>query len=624
VIPRFSEAEAAALRALPRPDTKAMKHLSDEERGSIDNRVAALDAALDGASEASVAKLHGIHRKTVRRMLELVDKEGPDGSLYGFQVCMPHARLVGPTPKCADGPLLGRAHDMVRLIMKVPEVGVLLGRFKAALPTRNQTSPAFDRLYADIKRVLAKLSMDQDYPFNSRDKGRRAFINYLARLQAQRAVQGMAKVATWTLTQWEKLAKIRPFDEVQCDAHWIDTKGLQVAVPLEDGTYVLAPISGLWLIAEVDVGSRGCLAWQLIADSGYDQFDLTRTLAAGMSPWVPREVEGLQMRYLPAAWMPSAVEGPVPRALRTSMDNYSAHLAKHSMRVLRDDMKGVYRFGVCGIPESRGVIEAFFKLMEKKVLRFLAGGFEPETKGRLEQKVSKKKASDHPIFLELLETFLDIAISTYNVTAHSKLNNRSPREVIEQYLAMGGMPLRSTRTADDVRSMRRTRHIFTIRGNKDKKVLPHVNLEHGKYRSDELNARWDLLNTKFYGTMRDDDARYLDVLNDRGVPFMTLEVLPPYARTAHTVNERKRAEQWKRAHPGCWEGMDDHIEAYHADVRRAASKLKWAADEVASGNVPPPKQSTTPQPSRTSISTPYVAQTLNGLKPRGGPVRLRR
>src|SRR5699024_7098202 len=131
--------------------------------------------------------------------------------------------------------------------------------------------------------------------------------------------------------------------------------------------------------------------------------------------------------------------------------------------------------------------------------------------------------------------------------------------------------------------------------------------------------------TKFYGTMRDDDARYLDVLNDAGIPFVTLEVLPPYARTAHTIAERKRAEQWKRANPGCWEGMDDHIEAYHADVRRVARSLKWAADEVASGNVPHPKAGPAgTQAPRTSTAASYAAQTLTGLKPRGGPVRLRR
>ncbi len=619
---RFTEADIAALRGLPRPDTKAMTELTDEQRAQIDNRIKALDAALEGNSVASVARLYRIHRKTVHRMLELVDKEAPDGTIYGFQVCMPHVRLANPEPRSVDGPLLGRAHDMSRLIAQVPEVGALLGRFKAVLPARKRTSPAFDRLYEDIKRALTANSMADGYPLNTRDKGRRALINFITRERKRRSTQAMTRVVEWTLTKWQSLTTARPFDEIQVDAHWIDAKGLQVAIPLEDGTYVLAPISGLWIVAAVDVGSRACVSWRIVADAGYDQFDLTRTLANGLIPWAPKDVEGLDMQYLAEAWMPSANEGFVPRGLRTSLDNASSHLTKHSMRALREDVKGVYRFGVAGIPETRGVIEAFFKLMEKKILRFLAGGFEPETKERLEQRVSNKDAGEHPVFIDLLEIFFDIAISQYNVTPHSQLANRSPKEVIQLYLSLGGMPLRSSRTAEHARRMRLTRHTFTIRGNKNEGVLPHVRLKGGKYRSFELNTRWDLIGVTFHGTLPDDDARSLDVLNERGVPFMQLEVLPPYAASSHTLEQRVRVERHKRANPGLWHGMPDHIAAYHSDVRRHARTLKWAADEVASGNTPQAKASAgVTAPAR---GTPFAAQTLTGLAPRGGPVRLRR
>jgi len=601
-----------------------MKELTDEERAAIENRIAALDAALLGQSEASVARLHGINRKTVRRMLDLVDKEAPDGCLFGFQVCLPHVRLVDPQPKTTDGPMLGRAHDMVRLTEKVPEVGVLLARFKAPLPTRKRTSPAFDRLCVDIRRALAAKGLDEGYPFNTRDKGRRAFINFISRARRARSLQTMGGDVEWTLTKWSGLMHTRPFDEVQIDAHPIDCKDLHVAVPLEDGTYLLTPMSRLWLIAQVDVGSRACLSWRLVADSGYDQFDLTRCLADGLTPWVPKDVEGLDMRHFQGAWMPSANADFVPRPLRTSLDNASSHLTKHALRGLREDLKGVYRFGVAGVPETRGVIEAFFKLMEQKVLRFLAGGFEPETKHRLEQRVSNKKAIDHPVFLELLEIFLDIAISNYNITPHTELSSRTPQEVIAQYLALGGMPLRSSRTAEDARSMRIVRHSFTIRGSRDNGKLPHVNIKHGTYRSDELNTRWDLIGVRFNGLMADDDARYLDVLNENGVPFMRLETLPPYAGTAHTLEQRVRAHKFKRANPGMWDGMLDHIDALHRDIRRQAGHMKWAADEVASGNTPPPKTPTSSGSTSSSSGAPFAAQTLTGLAPRGGPVRLRR
>src|SRR3546814_5288920 len=81
-----------------------------------------------------------------------------------------------------------------------------------------------------------------------------------------------------------------------------------------------------------------------------------------------------------------------------------------------------------------------------QVLRYLAGGFEPETKMREEQRVSARNSKTHPIFLHLLEDMLDIVFSTYNVTPHEGLQGRSPREVIEAYLADGGMPLRDRKS----------------------------------------------------------------------------------------------------------------------------------------------------------------------------------
>ena len=164
---------------------------------------------------------------------------------------------------------------------------------------------------------------------------------------------------------------------------------------------------------------------------------------------------GRRMQYLPNAWMPSATDGPPPRGLRISVDNYSSHLAKHAKTALAQIRLGIYRFGHAGIPETRPHVEAFFKSIEVQVLRYLAGGFEPETKIRNEQKVSAQNSKAHPIFLHLLDDLLDIVFSTYNSTAHEGLQGRSPREVIEAYLADGGMPLRSRKRISSSRKSSR-------------------------------------------------------------------------------------------------------------------------------------------------------------------------
>ena len=611
---RFTQQEAEALLALPRPDVKAMKDVDERKICDINNRVSSLVELLHGASVNSVSKRYGIHRKTLDRMLELVAQPGADGSFIGFAVCIPGARLVDSRPRSSAIPTSGGSHAMTRLVEAIPELREAISKFRGTLPTRTQTSPAFDRLNKEMKRILNKLGLQNAYPLSTRDKGRRALSSFVRREQERRADAAMATATVPDLTRLDELAIIDPFDETQFDAHWIDAKGLKVAVPLPDGTYTLASVTGLWLLAKVDVGSRACIAWQLVVGPSYNQIDMLRTLASALVPWKPRDLSGLHLTYLPNAWMPSADESPM-RPLQLSLDNFSGNLAKHARRVMLHHHLGIYHFGVAGIPQTRGIIEAFFKRMEEEILRYLAGGFEPETNDRIEQKVSSRRAGDYPIFIDLLENFIDVAITTYNVAAHAGINNRSPREIIERFVNGGGLVLRSTRSAMDARDLTRFRVDVTVRGSKEKGVLPHINYAYATYRSEKINARWDLIGKKFHGYVDDCDARFLQVLDDDGLPYVTLKALPPYARTSHTLEMRRRAEKWRRSRPTGLENMDDAVEAYHADVRERARTIKWAADALASGEIPL-------VPSRKPAPS-HAVNSLAGLLPRGGPVRLR-
>lgn len=610
----LTEEDVARLLALPRPDTAAMVDLDDATRKVIDNRVSALVALIEGEPVKRVSTLYRLHRKTCERMLKLSNEPAPNGGVHGFEVCLPQVRLVDPRPRHKDAPILKHAYGMTRLVDSLPELKAALVKFKGTLPSRRQTSPAFNRLCEDVNRILGRAGLgEDDYPRNTRDGGRRALATFIVRLRSRTAELAMKFVVDPTLTKWAELSTPEPFDEAQVDGHYIDLKEQWCAIPLSDGTHRLTRVSGLMLLAEIDVASRACMGWTVIVDEAYSQFDFLRTIKRALMPWRPKDMTGRQMQYLPNAWMPSAIEGPPPRGLRISVDNYSSHLAKHAKRTLAQVRLGIYRFGHAGIPETRPHIEAFFKSIEVQVLRYLAGGFEPETKLREEQRVSAQNSKAHPIFLHLLEDMLDIVFSTYNVTAHEGLQGRSPREVVEAYLANGGMPLRSSRTAEDVRDLGRFRIRVTIRGGDGE--LPHVNFGYGTYRSEKLSTRPDLIGKTFNGYVAE-DARFLQLLDATGQPYLELKTLPPYALTPHSLDERRRAYRWRKSRGQRWNGIADLIDAFHAEVRDAARHLRWAADDVASGRVPEAK---IPDPARSG-----AARTLEGFAPRGGAVSLRR
>lgn len=610
----LTEDDVARLLALPRPDTAAMVDLDDATRKAIENRVSALTALIEGEPVKRVATLYGIHRKTCKRMLELANEPAPSGGVHGFAVCLPQVRLVDPKPRDKEAPVLKHAYGMTRLVDSLPELKAALINFKGALPSRRQTSPAFNRLFGEVNRILDRAGRgEDDYPRNTRDGGRRAVATFIKRLRSRIAEVAMTFVVHPALTRWAELSTPEPFDEAQVDGHYIDLKDQWCAIPLSDGTHRLTRVSGLMLLAEIDVASRACMGWTVIVDEAYSQFDFLRTIKHALMPWRPKDMTGRRMQYLPNAWMPSAMDGPPPRGLRISVDNYSSHLAKHAKRALAQVRLGIYRFGHAGIPETRPHIEAFFKSIEVQVLRYLAGGFEPETKMREEQRVSTRNSKTYPIFLHLLEDMLDIVFSTYNVTPHEGLQGRSPREVIEAYLADGGMPLRSSRTSEDVRDLGRFRIRVTIRGGAGE--LPHVNFGYATYRSEKLSTRPDLVGKTFNGYIAE-DARFLQILDKTGQPYLELKTLPPYALTPHSLDERRRAHRWRKSRGQRWNGIADLIDAFHTEVRDAARHLRWAADDVASGRVPKAK---IPDPARSG-----AARTLEGFAPRGGNVSLRR
>ena len=610
----LTEDDVARLLALPRPDTAAMVDLDEATRKAINNRVTALVALIEGEPVKRVSTLYGLHRRTCKRMLELANEPAPGGGVHGFAVCLPQVRLVDPKPRAKDAPVLKHAYGMTRLVEAVPELKAALVKFKGALPSRRQTSPAFNRLCGDVNRILGRAGRgEDDYPRNTRDGGRRALASFIERLRTRAAELAMNLVVEPALTKWAELSTPEPFDEAQVDGHYIDLKDQWCAIPLSDGTHRLTRVSGLMLLAEIDIASRACMGWTAIVDEAYSQFDFLRTIKRALIPWSPKDMTGRRMQYLPNAWMPSAIDGPPPRCFRISVDNYSSHLAKHAKKALAQIRFGIYRFGHAGIPETRPHVEAFFKSIEVQVLRYLAGGFEPETKVRNEQKVSAQNSKAHPIFLHLLDDLLDIVFSTYNSTAHEGLQGRSPREVIEAYLADGGMPLRSSRTAEDVRDLGRFRIRVTIRGGNGE--LPHVNFGYATYRSEKLNTRPDLVGTTFNGYI-EQDARFLVLLDATGQPYLELRTLPPYALTPHTLDERKRAHRWRKTRGQRWDGIGDLIDAFHAEVRDAARRLRWATDDVASGRVP---KATPREPARN-----HAARTLEGFAPRGGAVSLRR
>src|SRR5699024_2611930 len=97
--------------------------------------------------------------------------------------------------------------------------------------------------------------------------------------------------------------------------------------------------------------------------------------------------------------------------------------------------------------------------------------------------------------VEYVRELLAVLIANYNATPHSSLGNRSPLEYLEFRARHSDRPLRYADPVAviDIVSYRK---LCAVRGGFRQGRRPYVNFLHGRYTSDTLGQRHDLVGQK--------------------------------------------------------------------------------------------------------------------------------
>jgi hypothetical protein len=315
------------------------------------------------------------------------------------------------------------------------------------------------------------------------------------------------------------------------------------------------------------------------------------------------------MQYKAMAWMPSELPS-LPRALGIAFDNARAHHANDVRDAFDRSMHGYIHAGPSHCPQVRAHIEAFFKTTETEILRFIAGGFKPGTNGEKPKKVSTKQEKEHPIDPRALDDLMDVAISLYNGTGHSGLQNRSPKQVLETHLNSGGWFFSSSQTRDDAEKMLIVTTTVTVRSNRKDGKPPHVRWKGARYRSTNLMRRWDLSGRKFKASVRFSDARVMRLYDEStGELFVTLEALPPWNASPHTIEDRERALISLQKTGELRDGVADAIEAYHKHTLKRVLDNEIGANQYIALGMPAPPLCELPGGQTTQDPSTYTPAT---------------
>lgn len=524
-------------------------------------------------------------RKRLRSMVDRASKMALDGRPFGYRVCVPWGSYYREETATDCGmPTKPGPHAMAAMLAAQPQIKDWVHAFDTPLPS-GQIPRKFLELHKKIVKELKKKELQDTYPLNRPDKGKRALLRYIRSRRIETIP--MPDLDLGDSPQTSRLAEIfhgNIFDRAELDGHRIDIKAeLQISGP--NGGTATRPVTALWWIPEVETESRAILSWVLRVGRNYNNQDVTQTMANSLQQWTARDLIIPELRYAPGAGMPSALPDSLglSRPLMVALDNHKGHHSRKVENAFCRAHDGILTLGRPHQPRTRPIVEQLNSRMEKGAFRMLPGGFEPATRlGEDEVRTSDFSPKDHPIQLHLLEEFIDVAVANYNATPHPALGDLSPLQFLRQRASQEGCLYQPSDAAQCAADMNSVVVALKIVGNKKTGTLPHVNYAYVRYRSPDLGDRWELVGKTLLARVNRNDLRTLVLYRTATQPIGVLRAASPWDKTRHDETTRMLIHQWSKQEGGfSLKGVECAVTAYVNFLRASARTSQQAADQLA-------------------------------------------
>lgn len=559
--------------------------LTDEAKVRYDNGCAGLTAVLTGEMGLTkAASANHLCRKRLKSMLRRSVKIARDGARYGFRVCVPWGAYHRDPTDAADVemPKVAGPHAMAAVLTCHPVLAQMVEAYTPGLPP-GRAPKSFDRLHEKTLKHLRALDLHDYYPLNQPGLGRRALLRYIRQHRLDTAPHPVEGDDAEAPTALVNLFENTLFARAEADAHRIDIEAV-LGLQMPNGGVVKRKISTLWLLCEIETRSRAILGWCLRVGRGYNNLDLSTCLAASLYPWTRRELTIPGLEYHPGGGLPSGLAGDLGarRVRSVALDNAKAHHAIDFEQAFCAAHGGILVYGRAHQPRSRPIVEQLFSRLEQGAFRELPGGFEPATRlGENKVRISNFAPDDFPIQLHLFEELLDVIIANYNATPHPALGDLSPLQFLQTYRPRGFDFTPSTAQKDAER-MGSVLVSLPIKGDKDKKIPPHVNYQYARYRCPELDGKWDLIDRGWVlARINRHDLRTILLMRTATKPLGVARACAPWDKRRHDETTRSLIKQWSKQPGGLkLAGVTCAIDAYVAHLHKLAPTSTKAVDEL--------------------------------------------
>lgn len=548
--------------------------IPEELRNKFENRKKAVDLYIDGISLKTISDLTGISSSEVIRQVRKCMLFDKNMEQIGYAALIPNKQNVKTTGK------------LQKLFLQHPTLeeyvlGNYFGDKKYTLEKNMTIRTLHTKFVAECRHLGIQ---DYEYPFTLKDNGYDILYSYIKQAELENQKQAIKRESIENRQRFEStgfgesnsISALNPYGIIQIDGHKIDML-YTVEVENEYGELIRMPASRAWLIAAIDVATRTIIGYSVSPYENYNQYDVLMAVHNAILPHKKIDFTHNGFDYPKNGGFPSLAFPEIEWATfdMLMLDNAKSHLAKNTLDKLLNNVKCSVNFGSVATPETRGIIERFFKTLENGGFHRLPGTTGSNIRDTKRNEPEKESVKYRITFTDICE-LLEYLIAEYNNSAHSSLENQSPLQVMERRLRQAGMypNIIPESMHNDINKLTYFTESKILRGGYSTGSKPHITYLGTKYHAYDSKIPMDMIGKRVLIEINPADVSHLDLYDENGVFITNLIATGEWGKRPHSLRTHKEALSRKNKNKKTNNVFSPDLSLYEDELRKNALKSR--------------------------------------------------
>ncbi|WCN36214.1 hypothetical protein [Aneurinibacillus uraniidurans] len=565
--------------------------MPEKDKDLFMRRKTAVEMYMSGhKSSEKIYEETNIHPRELHRYVHRCLERDENGMIWGFRALVPRKRLVEynrtrSLPVSSEEQPVQMTGAFQALLRKYPSVKETIDALYLRRNKKDVSEPVIRLKHLHKKFLDACRTAGirpHEYPFITKDAGRRAIERYAKQLHARYFSEASKRYGDEAVRHAHindpgiknYPIVVRPLEKVQFDGHRIDAI-LSVTFQTPEGDEITTTIERLWLLVIIDVATRVILGYHISFNKEYSSADVLQCIRNAIVPWKEKNFTITGLKYPEHGGYASRL---IPEARWGLWDEFHYDNGKANLsNIVRERLTQIIgcsiNAGPVNTPERRGIIERFFGLLEENGYHRLPSTTGSYPKDPRRQK-SEEKAIKYRISAEHIEELTEALIAIYNGTPHEGINNLTPLEAMQQRVQRG-MTIRTMpeQRRDDISFLTLTAK-RRVNGNMKSGRRPYIQYEGVTYHSQVLSQSLGLIGKTLTILVNIEDLRMVRAFLPDGSEFGVLMASGKWGITRHTLQTRKEITKLRSRKQLFYTSQDDPIEKYHEYLRSSKHKKR--------------------------------------------------